>query len=122
MKGWQYGVVAMAMAAAHPADAQQQKARSNQFDGKYSGTMNCSVAGNSRFNGLTVRQGKFSHTFKTSRGAGSLSCAVAIRPDGTFDNQACDLPTAGKADGGKLDFTFKSPEKICDVHLTRDAS
>jgi hypothetical protein len=82
--------------------------------------MNCSGGSNARFNGLTIRQGKFSHTHKSTRGAGSRGCALEIKPDGSFENQECDVPTKGRAVGDKIDFSFTSPQSICEVHLTRD--
>jgi hypothetical protein len=119
MKVLRLALIATTMLAALPGSAQQSKRY--PFDGHYGGTMNCSGS-NSRFGGLTIRQGKFSHTYKSSRGAGSRSCALQIQSDGSFDNQDCDLPTTGKASADGVEFTFKGPERICDVHLTRDKS
>jgi len=112
----------VALLAALPLSAQQKKPSASSFDGKYGGTMNCSGGSNSRFNGLTIRQGKFTFTYRTSRGAGTLSCPLQIKPDGSFENQDCDLPTTGRVDAEKVEFSFKSPERLCDVHLTRDKS
>lgn len=122
MRGVRLAVMATATLAAFPVSAQQQKSTASPFDGKYGGTMNCSGGSNARFGGLTIRQGKFTHTYKTSRGAGSISCSVQIKPDGSFDNQTCDLPTTGQATVDKVEFSFKSPERLCDVHLTREKS
>ncbi len=73
-------------------------------------------------NGLTVRLGRFIFNFKTTRGAGMLSCAVQIKSDGTFDNQSCDLPMSGKVTGDTLQASFKSPEAFCDFTVTREKS
>jgi hypothetical protein len=102
--------------------AQQKQQRADPFDGHYSGTMNCSGGSNARFNGLTIRQSKFTHVYKSSRGSGSRSCSLEIKPDGSFENEACDIPTKGKAAGDSVEFSFKGPERLCDVHLTRDKS
>ena len=97
----------------------QQKATTGKFDGKYVGSMSCAGPTNARFNGLTIRQSKFSFTFTSGRGAGSISCALQIKPDGSFDNQSCSMPTTGKVVGDKIEFRFKAPEAICDVAMTR---
>lgn len=104
------------------AFAQQQPKPPLPFDGKYSGMMRCVGVANSRLNGLTIRQGRFTLTFKTTRGAGNVSCALQIAPDGSFDNQSCDLPTSGKMIGEKLEATFKSPDAICEISATRERS
>jgi|SRR5689334_17361966 hypothetical protein len=121
MRGLRLATIATAMLAVLPVSAQQKNAPSYPFDGHYGGTMNCSGS-NARFGGLTVRQGKFSHAYKSSRGAGTRSCSLRIQPDGSFDNQDCDLPTTGKASADGIEFSFKGPERICEVHLTRDKS
>jgi hypothetical protein len=102
--------------------AQQAPRATAPFDGKYSGTMRCVGLANSRLNGLIIRQGRFTFTFKTTRGAGSVNCALQVMSDGSFENQSCDLPTRGKVVGDKLEASFKSADAICEISATRERS
>lgn len=112
--------ILVAIVPASSGHAQQQPKPPGTYDGKYAGTMRCFGHSNARVNGLTVRQGRFVFSFKTTRGAGTLSCAVQIKSDGTFDNQACDLPMSGKVTGDTLQASFKSPDALCDFTVTRE--
>lgn len=116
------GSVAIVVAAVPVSSghAQQQPKPPGPYDGKYAGAMKCVGGSNARMNGLTVRQGRFTLNFKTTRGAGTLSCTVQIKSDGTFDNQSCDLPMSGKVTGDTLQASFRSPEALCDLTITRE--
>lgn len=116
MHGLRWVLCGAAMLMSLPATAQQP----TSFDGRYSGSMNCSGGANTHFGGLTIKGGKFNIRFKSAKGAGFHSCNLAIMPDGSFDNQTCDLPTKGKAAGDKLEMEIRSQERICDIHLARN--
>lgn len=112
--------ILMAIVPGSSGHAQEQPKPPGTYDGKYAGAMRCVGLTNTRLNGLTVRQGRFIFNFKTTRGAGTLSCAVQIKSDGTFDNQSCDLPMSGKVTGDTLQASFKSPDALCDFTVTRE--
>lgn len=112
--------ILVAIVPASSGHAQQQPKPPGTYDGKYAGAMRCVGLANTRVNGLTIRQGRFVFSFRTSRGAGTLSCAVQIKSDGTFDNQSCDLPMSGKVTGDTLQASFKSPDALCDFTVTRE--
>lgn len=114
--------ILVATVAVSSVRAQQQTKPPGPYDGKYVGDMRCVGVTNTRVNGLTVRQGRFTFNFKTNRGAGTASCAVQINDDGTFDNQSCNLPMSGKVTGDTLQATFKSQETLCDLTVTREKS
>ena len=113
-------VVAIVVATVPASSGHAQPQPPGTYDGKYAGAMRCVGLPNSRLNGLTIRQSRFIFNFKTNRGAGTLSCAVQIKSDGTFDNQSCDLPMSGKVTGDTLQASFKSPEALCDITATRE--
>jgi len=90
------------------------------FDGKYEGSMRCFPVGNVtfRFGGSTIRGTTFRFNFTGTNGA-LVSCSAQIEPDGSFNNQTCDLPMKGKFSGDKLEFSFKSQTNFCDVSAVR---
>lgn len=90
----------------------------NKFDGKYTGNMKCTPAGNYRFNGNTISNDQFSTTFNI--GGQAARCTLKISPDGTFSNQTCDLPTSGKIVGDKLSYSVKHQNGFCEVSAMRE--
>ena len=112
-------VTCPAMLAATVAWSQAKSAK-DSFDGKWVGqSPQCfPVTGQSRFNGLTIKDNKFSLRFTV--GGRSRSCNVAIGPDGSFDNQSCDVPTSGKITGDSMELTYKNEDKSCKVALKRE--
>jgi hypothetical protein len=98
----------------------QTKPAKVSFDGKWVGqSIQCFPAtGQNRFNGLTIKDNKFSLRF--TLGGRSQSCNVAIGPDGLFDNQSCDVPTSGKITGDRMELTYKNEDRSCKVALKRE--
>ena len=90
------------------------------FDGKWVGlsTQCFPVAGQNRFNGLTIKDSKFSMRFTV--GGRTRNCNVAIGRDGTFDNQTCDVPTSGKITGDSMELNYKNEDRACKVALKRE--
>ncbi|MBV8192437.1 MAG: protein kinase [Alphaproteobacteria bacterium] len=62
---------------------------------------------NVAFNGLTVRDGRFSYTSVGEHH--QETCTVQINPDGTFQNHACLLQMEGRFSGDLLQLSYLSP-------------
>jgi serine/threonine protein kinase/peptidoglycan hydrolase-like protein with peptidoglycan-binding domain len=80
------------------------------FDGPWrrDRTARCQQApDNVAFNGLTVRDGKFSYTSIGEHH--QETCAVQINPDGSFKNHACLLQMEGRFSGDLLQLSYLSP-------------
>ena len=101
-----------------PAMAQQPPA-AGRFDGKYGGKMTCFPAiGQAQVRGLAIKASKFmfDFTFNDSHRV----CPVQIKPDGTFDNQKCDVPLSGKIEGKNLSIHLRTQDAICDITAARE--
>ena len=46
-------------------------------------------------------------------------CTAEIAADGSFDNQACELPMTGKFAGDQLNLKFQTKQSHCEVAATR---
>jgi hypothetical protein len=112
------GIAAIAFLMA-PAMAQQPPA--GPFDGRYSGKMTCfpSRSPAVQLRGLNIKGSKFTFDFRYNES--HRFCPVQIKTDGTFDNQTCDVPMSGKADGKTLTIHFKTQDAICDVTAARES-
>jgi peptidoglycan hydrolase-like protein with peptidoglycan-binding domain len=80
------------------------------FDGpwKRDRTARCQQAPDSvAFNGLTVRDGRFSYTSIGEHH--QETCTVQINPDGTFQNHTCLLQMEGRFSGDLLQLSYLSP-------------
>ena len=113
-------VTAAVVALSVTSSMAQQSPAAGKFDGVYSGSMKCFPAMTARLNGLTIKQSKF--TFSFTYGATRRSCALQVNDDGSFGNQACDVPMSGKIVGDKFESHFKTQDAICDVTATRQKS
>ena len=91
------------------------------FDGpwKRDRTAKCqSAPDNISFNGLTVRDGKFSYTSVGEHHR--ETCSVQINPNGSFRNDECLLQMHGQIDGDLLQLSYLNPSYgPCDVSARR---
>ena len=103
---------AKASAAPAPAPAPDSSTPRDPrlFDGPWrrDRTARCQQApDNVAFNGLTVRDGKFSYTSIGEHH--QETCTVQINPDGSFKNHACLLQMEGRFSGDLLQLSYLSP-------------
>jgi len=91
------------------------------FDGPWrkDRTARCAVASDSvSFNGLTVRDGKFSYTSVGRHH--EETCNVQINADGSFQNSSCLLQVEGRFTGDLLQLNYLSPSYgACTVTARR---
>jgi hypothetical protein len=73
---------------------------------------------NVAFNGLTVRDGRFSYTSIGEHH--QETCTVQINPDGSFKNHVCLLQMEGRFSGELLELSYLSPSYgLCTVSARR---
>jgi len=70
-----------------------------------------------RFFGVTVEGNSFSYGFAFA--SRTASCSVAIRPDGSFANNACEAPMSGQVSGNRMTLSQRHPEIICDFEFQK---
>jgi serine/threonine protein kinase/peptidoglycan hydrolase-like protein with peptidoglycan-binding domain len=108
-------------AAAAAAAAAVAAANPYPFDGpwKRDRTAKCqSAPDNISFNGLTVRDGKFSYTSVGEHHR--ETCSVQINPNGSFRNDECLLQMHGQINGDLLQLSYLNPSYgPCDVSARR---
>ena len=99
----------------------QAKGTKASFDGKWVGvsTQCFPNTGQARFNGLTIKDNKFSLRFTVS--GRTRNCNIAIGADGSFDNQTCEVPTSGKISGDNMELNYKNEDRMCKVALKRES-
>jgi hypothetical protein len=105
--------------AAASSLAQTQSA--GPFDGIWLGQTNiCSPPGNWMVGNLRVTASKFT-LISVNQGL-TKACAIEIQPDGTFSNQACDVPASGwiKDDIMELHNVVAGGNAVCDKLYKRD--
>jgi len=119
---WSILVACPALLAATAARPQAKSPAKASFDGKWVGlsTQCFPNTGQNRFNGLTIKDNKFSLRFTV--GGRTRNCNIAISSDGSFDNQNCDVPTTGKISGDNMELNYKNEDRMCKVALKRDQS
>jgi hypothetical protein len=66
---------------------------------------------------VTVEGNRFAYGFSFANR--TASCAVTIRPDGSFANNACDAPMSGQVSGSRMTLSQRHPEIICDFEFQR---
>jgi hypothetical protein len=98
----------------------QAKPTKVSFDGKYTAqSIQCFPNnGQNRFNGLTIKDNKFSLRFTLA--GQTRNCSLAIGADGSFDNQSCDVPASGKVTGDSMTLNYKNDDRMCKVALKRE--
>jgi hypothetical protein len=99
--------------------AQTQSA--GPFDGIWLGQTNvCSPPGNWMVGNHGVTASKFT-LISVNQGL-TKACAIEIQPDGTFSNQACDVPASGwiKDDIMELHNVVAGGNAVCDKLYKRD--
>jgi hypothetical protein len=108
-------VAGLAMLAASAALTQTKVVA----DGKWvAETIQCfPQTGQNRFNGLTIKDNKFSMRF--TLGGQARTCNITIAADGSFNNQSCDVPTSGKITGDSMELNYKNDDRMCKVSLKR---
>jgi len=70
-----------------------------------------------RFFGVTVEGSRFSYGFTFANR--TASCSVAIAPDGSFGNSACEAPMSGRISGNRMTISQRHPEIICDFEFQK---
>ena len=70
-----------------------------------------------RFFGVTVEGNRFTYGFAFANR--TASCSVAIGPDGSFANNACEAPMSGRISGNRMTLSQKHPEIICDFEFQK---
>ena len=70
-----------------------------------------------RFFGVTVEGNRFTYGF--SFASRTASCTVAIGPDGSFANNACEAPMSGRISGNRMTVSQRHPEIICDFEFQK---
>jgi hypothetical protein len=77
----------------------------------------CSPSTPQRFFGVTVEGNRFTYGF--SFASRTASCTVAIGPDGSFANNACEAPMSGRISGNRMTVSQRHPEIICDFEFQK---
>ena len=70
-----------------------------------------------RFFGVTVEGNRLTYGFTFANR--TASCSVAIRPDGSFANNACEAPMSGQVSGNRMTLSQQHPEILCDFEFQR---
>jgi hypothetical protein len=106
-------VMVVAGAMVQPSALAQAPA-ANPFDGR------CFPAGNYSPGALDIKGGRFVYSSQGRQGA-RQSCPIQIQPDGTFNNQKCDVPTSGRIVGDMMEMHTVLPDgsATCDKTYKR---